>query len=132
MSDIKGYLYVGKSHDESANNGIGADVARFVIVHKGREAEAESLANAFRNAHAKDQLRVRSGVIQWRADQVDEQIEKLKSRPDLADTLGQLTRAKADLSGVSAAASNEFGKKAAKTIKTPAPVRQHRPAGLHA
>lgn len=130
MSDIKGYLYVGKGHDENANNGIGADVARFVIVHKGREAEAESLANAFRNA--KDQLRVRTGVIQWRADQVDEQIEKLKSRPDLADTLGQLTRAKADLSGASTKASNEFGKKAAKTAKPPTPVRQPRPAGLHA
>ncbi|MFN7114927.1 MAG: hypothetical protein ACK4PK_11290 [Alphaproteobacteria bacterium] len=132
MSDIKGYLYVGKGHDDTANNGLGADVARFVIVHKGREAEAESLANAFRNVNAKDQLRVRTGVIQWRADQVDEQIEKLKSRPDLADTLGQLTRAKADLDGVSAAASSEFGRKAAKSVKPPAPVRQPRPAGLHA
>ncbi|MDP2205463.1 MAG: hypothetical protein Q8K65_04085 [Alphaproteobacteria bacterium] len=132
MSDIKGYLYVGKGHDDTANNGMGADVARFVIVHKGREAEAESLANAFRSVNAKDQLRVRTGVIQWRADQVDEQIEKLKSRPDLADTLGQLTRAKADLSGVSAAASNEFGKKAAK-VTAVQPVRRARPAaGLHA
>lgn len=130
MSDIKGYLYVGKGRDEHANNGMGADVARFVIVHKGREAEAESLANAFRSA--KDHLRVRTGVIQWRADQVDEQIEKLKSRPELADTLGQLSRAKADLSGVSVAASNEFGKKAAKPVKPQAQVRHARPAGLHA
>ncbi|GEM_PF-2556800 len=132
MSDIKGYIYVGKGHDDAAHNGLGADVARFVIVHKGREAEAESLANAFKSA--KDHLRVRTGVVQWRAEQVDEQIEKLKSRPELADTLGQLMRAKADLSGVSAAASSEFGKKAVKTVKPVPATPQHRarPAGLHA
>jgi hypothetical protein len=132
MSDIKGYLYVGKGHDDHANNGLGADVARFVIVHKGRETEATNLARAFQSAGAKDHLRVRTGVIQWRADQVDEQIEKLKARPDLAETLAQLTRAKADLNGVSAAASNEFGRKAAKPAAPAAAARRARPAGLHA
>lgn len=128
MSDIKGFLYVGKGHDDTANNGLGADVARFVIVHKGREAEAASLANAFRAD--KDHLRARTGVVQWRADQVDEQIEKIKSRPDLADTLGQLARAKADLGGVSAASRNEFGKRASKVTAQPAPVRYKPHAGL--
>ncbi|MDY0008205.1 MAG: hypothetical protein RBS08_00735 [Bdellovibrionales bacterium] len=128
MSDIKGFLYVGKGHDDSANNGLGADVARFVIVHKGREQEAESLANAFRGD--KDHLRARTGVVQWRADQVDEQIEKIKSRPDLADTLGQLSRAKADLEGVSTASRNEFGKKAAKAKAPPPAVRYKPSAGL--
>jgi len=129
MSDIKGYLYVGKGRDDHTNNGMGADVARFVIVREGHEAEAESLANAFRSA--KDHLRVRTGVIQWRADQVDQKIKELESKKEFADTLGQLARAKADLSGVSVAARNEFGKKVAK-IKPVTQGRTPRPAGLTA
>ena len=87
MSDIKGFIYAGKGRDETANNGLGADIAHFVVVHEGREAEADSLAKAFKDKAARGSLRVRKGMIQWRADQVDSQIKKLKSLPDMADTL---------------------------------------------
>ena len=133
MSDIKGYQYVGKSFDENANQGLGAQVAHFVVVHKGRENEADSLANAFKAA--KGTLRVRTGMVHWREDQVDEQIAKLKSLPQYADTLGQLTRAKADISGASAEASSQFAKSAGRTPKVAKPpVQQNRarPAGMHA
>jgi hypothetical protein len=124
MSDIKGYQYVGKSYDENANQGLGAQIAHFVVVHKGREAEADSLANAFKAA--KGTLRVRTGMVHWREDQVDEQISKLKALPQYADALSQLTRAKADLSGASAEASNQFAKNASRTPKAAAPVPTNR------
>lgn len=128
MSDIKGFIYAGKGRDETANNGLGADIAHFVVVHEGREAEADSLANAFKAARGS--LRVRKGMIQWRADQVDSQIEKLKSLPDMADTLSQLLRAQAELQGKEATTS--FGAKAGKKPAASAPRRTRTAAaGLH-
>lgn len=131
MSDIKGFIYAGKGRDETANNGLGADIAHFVVVHEGREAEADSLAKAFKDKAARGSLRVRKGVIQWRADQVDSQIKKLKSLPDMADTLSQLLCAQAELQGKKASPS--FSAKAGRNAETTSAPRRKRPeAGLKA
>lgn len=112
MSDIQGYKYVSHSFDENANNGLGAKVAHFVVVHKGRENEANSLANAFKAA--KDTLRVRSGMVHLRQDQVGEQISKLKSLPGRADTLGEFMKAQAAMQDASMKASSQFTQRASR------------------
>lgn len=59
-----------------ANDGLGGYQARFVMVHEGRESEAESIMLAFRSAGGKGTL-LRDGVVGLCERQLNERIAQL-------------------------------------------------------
>ncbi len=75
----------------AADDGRGAYQARFVIVHPGREQEAESLMKAFKSSNARG-VRIRDGVVALSEKQLNERIEQLSKLPGQEAVLGELNR----------------------------------------
>ncbi len=75
----------------AADDGRGAYQARFVIVHPGREQEAESLMKAFKSSNARG-VRIRDGVVALSEKQLNERIEQLSKLPGQETVLGELNR----------------------------------------
>ncbi|HYD18397.1 MAG TPA: hypothetical protein VEF76_07955 [Patescibacteria group bacterium] len=75
----------------SAENGTGAYAARFVVVHPGREQEAESIRNAFKSVNGRG-TRVRDGVVALTEKQLTDRIEQLSKVAGQENTVAELNR----------------------------------------
>ena len=65
--------------------------ARFVIVHPGREQEADSIMNAFQSAGGHG-VRIRDGVVALGEEKLKQRIDQLKEIPGQEFNVGELTR----------------------------------------
>lgn len=77
--------------NQGANNGLGEFQARFVIVHPGREQEAESILTAFHSAGGKG-VRVRDGMVALGEKQIQTRIEQLNKLSGNEEVVGELHR----------------------------------------
>ncbi|MDI1228601.1 MAG: hypothetical protein PSY14_13050 [bacterium] len=75
----------------AADDGRGAFQARFVIVHPGREQEAESLMKAFKSSNARG-VRIRDGVVALSERQLVERIDQLSKLPGQEAVISELNR----------------------------------------
>lgn len=71
------------------NDGLGGFQARFVVVHEGREQEAESLRVAFKSAGGHG-TRVRDGVIGLSEKQIHDRVGQLTGLPGKEDVVEEL------------------------------------------
>jgi hypothetical protein len=74
-----------------AEDGRGAYQARFVVVHPGREQEAESIMKAFKSSNSRG-VRIRDGVVALSEKHLNERIAELSKLPGQEAVLGELTR----------------------------------------
>ncbi len=82
--------FTGKTtYDKNARQGIGAQVAIFVRVHEGQEAEADSLMKAF---HASATPHVRGGIVRFDMDMIKSNIGRLQKLPVQALTVEELKK----------------------------------------
>lgn len=109
MSNVK-FKFAGVHFDENANYGIGEQKARFVRFDENHP-DAEAKLNAFRSKNAAAFTKARDGVVDWSLKQVEENIAKIAKDPNHAETLAELSRAKATLvAGTKVKPSAAFGK----------------------
>lgn len=114
MSNVK-FKFAGVHFDENANYGIGEHKARFVRFDD-KHPDAEAKLNAFRSKNAAAFTKARDGVVDWSLKQVEENISKIEKDPKHAETLRELSRAKATL------VAETKGKPSAAFGKTTKPV----------
>lgn len=74
-----------------AEDGRGAYQARFVVVHPGREQEAESLMKAFKSSNSKG-VRIRDGVVALSEKHLNERIAQLSALPGQEAVVAELNR----------------------------------------
>jgi hypothetical protein len=74
-----------------AEDGRGAYQARFVVVHPGREQEAESLMKAFKSSNSKG-VRIRDGVVALSEKHLNERIAQLSQLPGQEAVVAELNR----------------------------------------
>ena len=128
MSNVK-FKFAGLHFDPEANYGQGEQKARFVRFDENHP-DAEAKLNALKSKNAAAFMKARDGIVDWNLKQVEENITKIAKDPKHAETLGELSRAKATLvaeTKVKPAAA--FGNKSKPQITAP---RRHQTAGLGA
>jgi len=84
--------FVGTYFNAAALGGLGEHRARFVCVKHGEEDAAKDLVRAFRNAAARNNLRLRGQVVTMNAQQVADRIEQIMTMPAHTATVDELHR----------------------------------------
>jgi len=128
MSNVK-FKFAGLHFDPEANYGQGEPKARFVRFDENHP-DAEAKLNALKSKNAAAFMKARDGIVDWNLKQVEENIAKIEKDPKHAETLGELSRAKATLKAetrVKPAAA--FGTRSKPQATAP---RRHLAAGAHA
>lgn len=95
MSNVK-FKFAGLHYDPEANFGQGEHKARFVRFDENHP-DAEAKFNAVKSKNAAAFMKARDGIVDWNLKQVEENIAKIEKDPKHAETLGELSRAKATL-----------------------------------
>lgn len=128
MSNVK-FKFAGLHFDQEANYGQGEHKARFVRFDEDHpDAEAKLKALTSKNAAAF--MKARDGIVDWSLKQVQENIDKIHKDPKHAETLAELTRAKATLvAETKVKPTTAFGNKSKPQVTAP---RRHQTAGLGA
>jgi len=111
MSNVK-FKFANVHFDQNANFGNGEYKARFVRFDKDH-ADAEGQLQALSSENGRAFLKAREGIVDWSLKQVEDNIEKIKHSAQHAETLAELSRAKAVLKAKADPASTpskSFGK----------------------